>query len=52
MSDNTALKALTEHMTREGSRRLLIISGEGLWPQERAFALRNTLPGAQSRIHI
>lgn len=45
MSDNTALNALTEHMAREGIRRLLIISGEGLWPQERALALRNTLPG-------
>ncbi|MEG2400410.1 MAG: GNAT family N-acetyltransferase [Citrobacter sp.] len=45
MSDNTALNALTEQMAREGIRRLLIISGEGSWPQERAFALRSTLPG-------
>lgn len=27
MSDNTALRALTEQMAREGIRRLLIISG-------------------------
>lgn len=45
MSDDTALNALTEQMAREGIRRLLIISGEGAWPQEQAFALRSTLPG-------
>ncbi|STA75454.1 ATP-dependent acetyltransferase [Citrobacter freundii] len=45
MSDNTALSALTEQMAREGIRRLLIISGEGNWCQERALVLRNMLPG-------
>lgn len=45
MSDYIALRALTEQMTREGIRRLLIISGEGLWCQEQALALRDTLPG-------
>ena len=45
MSDNTALSALTEQMAHEGIRRLLIISGEGNWCQERALALRDTLPG-------
>ena len=45
MSDITALSALTEQMSREGIRRLLIISGEGNWCRERALALRNMLPG-------
>jgi tRNA(Met) cytidine acetyltransferase len=45
MSDNTALSALTEQMTHEGIRRLLIISGEDNWCQEQALALRSTLPG-------
>lgn len=45
MSENIALNALTEQMAREGIRRLLIISGEGPWPQEQAFALQSTLPG-------
>lgn len=44
-SDNTALSALTEQMTHEGIRRLLIISGEDNWCQEQALALRSTLPG-------
>ena len=45
MSDNTALRALTEQMTREGIRRLLVISGEDSWRQAQALALRNALPG-------
>ncbi|HCD7427009.1 TPA: tRNA(Met) cytidine acetyltransferase [Citrobacter werkmanii] len=45
MSDNTALRALTEQMTREGIRRLLVISGENSWRQAQALALRNALPG-------
>lgn len=45
MSDNTALYALTEQMAREGIRRLLIISGESIWCQTQALALRDTLPG-------
>ena len=44
MSDNTALRALTEQMTREGIRRLLVISGEDSWRQAQALALRNALP--------
>ena len=45
MSDNTALRALTEQMAREGIRRLLIISGEENWCQGQALALRDILPG-------
>ena len=45
MSDNTALSALTEQMTREGIRRMLVISGEDSWCQAQALALRNALPG-------
>lgn len=45
MSDNTALRALTEQMTREGIRRLLVISGEDSWRQAQALALRDALPG-------
>ena len=45
MSDNTALSALTEQMAREGIRRLLIISGEGNWCQERS-RMRSVLPEA------
>lgn len=45
MSDNSALRALTEQMVREGIRRLLIISGEGEWCQAQAFVLREALPG-------
>lgn len=45
MSDNTALSTLTEQMTLEGIRRLLIISGEDNWCQEQALALRSMLPG-------
>lgn len=45
MSDNTTLRALTEQMTREGIRRLLVISGENSWRQAQALALRNALPG-------
>lgn len=45
MSGYTALNALTAQMTREGIRRLLVLSGEASWCHEQAQRLRDTLPG-------
>ncbi|HFK4760602.1 TPA: tRNA(Met) cytidine acetyltransferase TmcA [Citrobacter farmeri] len=45
MSGYTALNALTVQMTREGIRRLLVLSGEASWCHEQAQRLRDTLPG-------
>ncbi|POT60005.1 tRNA cytosine(34) acetyltransferase TmcA [Citrobacter amalonaticus] len=45
MAGNTALSALTAQMTREGIRRLLVLSGESSWCHEQALALRDALPG-------
>ncbi|HEM6628720.1 TPA: tRNA(Met) cytidine acetyltransferase [Citrobacter farmeri] len=45
MSGYTALTALTAQMTREGIRRLLVLSGEASWCHEQAQRLRDTLPG-------
>lgn len=45
MSGYTALNALTAQMTREGIRRLLVLSGEASWCHEQAQCLRDTLPG-------
>lgn len=45
MSGNTTLKALTAQMTREGIRRLLVISGDEGWCREQAQRLRDALPG-------
>lgn len=45
MSGYTALTALTAQMTREGIRRLLVLSGEASWCHEQAQCLRDTLPG-------
>lgn len=45
MSGYTALNALTAQMTREGIRRLLVLSGEASWCHEQVQHLRDTLPG-------
>lgn len=45
MSGYTALTALTAQMTREGIRRLLVLSGEASWCHEQAQRLRDMLPG-------
>lgn len=45
MSGNTALNALTAQMTREGIRRLLVLSGEDAWCREQVQNLRVALPG-------
>lgn len=45
MSGYTALNALTAQMTREGIRRLLVLSGEASWCHEQAQHLREALPG-------
>lgn len=45
MSGYTALNALTAQMTREGIRRLLVLSGEASWCHEQVQHLRDALPG-------
>ena len=45
MSGLTVLRALTEQMTREGIRRLLVLSGEVTWCHQQIHRLRDTLPG-------
>ncbi|ECG8590038.1 tRNA cytosine(34) acetyltransferase TmcA [Salmonella enterica subsp. salamae] len=45
MSDIDALQALTSQMTREGIRRLLVISGDAAWCLERVEAIRAALSG-------
>lgn len=45
MAELTALHTLTAQMKREGSRRLLVLSGEERWCFDHALKLRDALPG-------
>ncbi|HCN4647552.1 putative ATP-dependent acetyltransferase [Escherichia coli] len=45
MAELTALHTLTAQMKREGSRRLLVLSGEEGWCFDHALKLRDALPG-------
>ena len=45
MAELTALYTLTAQMKREGSRRLLVLSGEERWCFDHALKLRDALPG-------
>lgn len=50
MSVQTMLSALTAQMSREGIRRLLVLSGEPDWCHEQAQRLRDILPGDWLRV--
>lgn len=45
MSGLTELRTLTAQMTREGIRRLLVLSGEASWCHEQLQSLRDIVPG-------